>query len=100
MPFDQLGRRQFITLLGGASAGWSVTARAQRSMPVIGFLSPGSPGALGDLVAAFRKGLNEAGYVEHSNVGIEYRWAEGQPNRVPALAEDLVRAGVSVICAP
>src|SRR5262249_30258141 len=92
-------RRAFITMLGGASA-WPLAARAQQpSMPVVGFLSPGSPGALGHLVAAFRRGLNETGYFEHRNVGIEYLWAEGQNDRLPALADALVRARVSVICA-
>jgi ABC-type uncharacterized transport system substrate-binding protein len=76
------------------------TTRAQQQgAPVVGFLSGGSPGAFGHLVAAFRRGLNETGYVEHRNVGIEYAWAEGQIDRLPALANDLVGAQVSVILA-
>jgi ABC-type uncharacterized transport system substrate-binding protein len=97
MRFDHLKRREFITLLSGAATAWPVAARAQ--MPVIGFLSSGSPGAFAHFVAAFRRGLADTGYVEHRNVGVEYVWAEGQNNRLPALADDLVRARVSVICA-
>src|SRR5207247_6950243 len=86
-------------LLGGAAVAWPLAARAQQPVRVVGFLSPGSPGALGHLVAGFRRGLNETGYFEHRNVGIEYLWAEGQSDRLPALADGLVRARDSVISA-
>ena len=68
-------------------------------MPVIGWLNSGSPGAFGHVISAFRQGLGEAGYVEHRNVGIDYRWAEGQVDQLPTLARDLVRAQVATICA-
>ena len=84
-------RRSFVTLLGGAVA-WPLAVRAQQpAMPVIGYLHAGSPGPFVPLMAVFRQSLAEAGYVEGRDVAIEYRWAEGQYDRLPAMAAELVR---------
>jgi len=95
---SHIGRRKFLATLGGAAAAWPLAARGQQpAMPVIGFLHPASPDAFPERVRGLRQGLKETGFIEGENVGIEYRWAENQIDRLQALAAELVRRRVAVI---
>src|SRR4029450_9920483 len=93
-------RREFLAVLGGAAAAWPLVARAQqRAGPMVGWVNSGAPGGREHLLTAFRQGMSETGFVDGQNVAIEYRWAAGRYDRLPALAADLMRHGVAVIAA-
>src|SRR5258705_4790042 len=94
-------RRKFIALLGGTAAAWSLVARAQQpAMPIVSFVSGRTLETSAPSAAAFRKGLNETGYVDGQNVMVEYHWLDGQYDRLPSLMADLVRRQVAVIATP
>jgi putative ABC transport system substrate-binding protein len=96
---SHIGRRKFLATLGGAAAAWPLAARAQKSMPIIGFMSSASAAPFAHLVAAFRDSLKATGFVEGQNVAIEFRWADGQYDRLQMIAAELVRREVAVIVA-
>src|SRR6266446_9861490 len=99
-PMSDMKRREFIWLLGGAALAWPLAARAQQAaLPVVGYLNFGSPESDASRLTGLRRGLNQSGYVEGRNFVIEYRWAGNQPDRLPALAAELVRLQVTVIVA-
>src|SRR5262245_35442515 len=101
MQINQLRRREFITVLGGGAAAWPLAARAQQAVtPVVGFVYPGVPELSTGIVAAFRKGLNEAGFIEGRNVTVEFRFAYNDNARLPELAADLAQRRVAVIATP
>ena len=100
MQFDKLKRREFITLLGSVAAAWPLAAHAQQpKMPVVGFLSSRSPDESAGVVAAFRQGLRETGFVEGRNLAIAFRWADGRYDSLPALAAELVDLPATLIIA-
>src|SRR5262245_9216805 len=101
MLLDQLKRREFITLIGGAAVAWPLKVRAQQSViPTVGVVSSRSPEDSARFGVAFRKGLNDIGYVEGQNVMVEYHWLAGQYDRLPALMADFVRRRIAVIATP
>jgi putative ABC transport system substrate-binding protein len=100
MQFDQLKRREFVALLGGAATAWPLAARAQQlTMPMVGVLHQGAPEANQEFIASFRQGLRQSGFVEGQNVKVEVRWAEGHYDRLPALAAELAHLNVAVMVA-